>query len=508
MTMSRRLAGLLAAVFCTLLASASLAVGQAQAGNCYAGGPQAPAFLLATDQACWTTTTLRGNLQVYDSDSYISALSGTTSGSSSAKGVEGTSNSTAPSGETAGVYGLSMSQNDKGPGVFGIHFASTGTSAGVYGITNSPSGSGVYGEQPSTGPGLFTAGVSGVSRSVTNLGPGVWGLHSSSIGTVPAVQGETNSTTNGAIGTKGIIVSTNPGAGSAAVYGENRGAGGYGVGVWGSQNGSGYGVYGTAPDGIGVVGIHQNASGTSPGVSGDSSSTAQYAVGVQGRITSASAGPGSAAVRGVNNGAGATGIGVWGSHAGSGYGVYGTSANGYGVVGESSKWAGYFFGNVTVTGTLFKGAGAFKIDHPLDPAHKYLQHSFVESPEMKNVYDGIATTNARGFAVVRLPHYFQALNERFRYQLTSLSGLQQVAVATEIANNRFTIQSEKPHSRVSWQVTGVRHDAYAKAHPIRVIEEKTAAEQGKYLYPQGFGKPASDTVQRAPAAKPVHRKGA
>ena len=78
---------------------------------------------------------------------------------------------------------------------------------------------------------------------------------------------------------------------------------------------------------------------------------------------------------------------------------------------------------------------------------------------MKNVYDGVVRTNARGFGTVTLPRYFQALNRSFRYQLTSLSGLQNVAVAKELANNRFVVQSAKPHARVSWQVTGIRKDA-------------------------------------------------
>ena len=94
---------------------------------------------------------------------------------------------------------------------------------------------------------------------------------------------------------------------------------------------------------------------------------------------------------------------MWGSHAGSGWGVYGSSPAGKGVVGESTTGlAGYFVGDMQVTGTLTKGAGAFLIA-PLDPAHSYLQHSFVESPDMKNIYDGVVQTNGNGFAVVRLP---------------------------------------------------------------------------------------------------------
>ena len=63
-----------------------------------------------------------------------------------------------------------------------------------------------------------------------------------------------------------------------------------------------------------------------------------------------------------------------------------------------SSYAGYFSGNVKVTGnldvdgTLSKAAGAFRINHPLSPATRYLQHSFVESPDMKNIYDGVVRT--------------------------------------------------------------------------------------------------------------------
>jgi hypothetical protein len=57
-------------------------------------------------------------------------------------------------------------------------------------------------------------------------------------------------------------------------------------------------------------------------------------------------------------------------------------------------------GNTDILGTLTKPAGSFKIDHPLDPANKYLYHSFVESPDMKNMYDGNVTTDEAGLATV------------------------------------------------------------------------------------------------------------
>jgi len=84
------------------------------------------------------------------------------------------------------------------------------------------------------------------------------------------------------------------------------------------------------------------------------------------------------------------------------YGYLGSNA--YGVRGyNSGGTAVYFTGNVNITGTLTKGGGSFRIDHPLDPANKYLQHSFVESPDMKNVYDGVVVLDANGRATVDLP---------------------------------------------------------------------------------------------------------
>ncbi len=53
-------------------------------------------------------------------------------------------------------------------------------------------------------------------------------------------------------------------------------------------------------------------------------------------------------------------------------------------------------GDVNVTGNLSKGGGSFKIDHPLDPANKYLYHSFVESPDMMNIYNGNVPPMAGG----------------------------------------------------------------------------------------------------------------
>ena len=162
--------------------------------------------------------------------------------------------------------------------------------------------------------------------------------------------------------------------------------------------------------------------------------------------------------------------------------MYGTANSGSGL-----NWAGKFVGDVDITGTLSKAAGSFKIDHPLDPEHKYLQHSFVESPDMMNVYNGNVTTDASGHAVVELPEYFDALNKDFRYQLTVIGTFAQAIIEQEIKGNEFVIATDQPNVKVSWQVTGVRQDPYAEAHRIEVEVDKPAHEQGKYQHPELYG---------------------
>jgi len=141
-------------------------------------------------------------------------------------------------------------------------------------------------------------------------------------------------------------------------------------------------------------------------------------------------------------------------------------------------------GNLSVAGSINAGTKNFKIDHPLDPANKYLYHASVESSEMMNIYTGNVTTNASGDATVELPDWFEALNADFRYQLTVIGQFAQAIVASEIANRHFAIKTDKPNVKVSWQVTGVRHDAWAAAHSLQVEVEKTGQERGHYLHPE------------------------
>lgn len=187
------------------------------------------------------------------------------------------------------------------------------------------------------------------------------------------------------------------------------------------------------------------------------------------------------------------GYGVVGRSYGTGKGVYGDL-----VSGSAGGYAGYFNGPTHVNGALSKLSGSFKIDHPQDPANKFLVHSFVESPDMKNVYDGIVTLGSNGTATVVLPSYFESLNSDFRYQLTPIGSAANLFIKSEVLNGMFEIAGGAPGQRVSWQVTGIRKDAWAKAHPIVPEQLKAAGERGKYLTPE-FISGAAEPIVAQPA---------
>ena len=299
-------------------------------------------------------------------------------------------------------------------------------------------------------------------------------------------------------------------AGGYGVYGLD--SNGTSIGVFGQSSG-GYGVWGASSGGDGV---HGESTGAGSGVNGRNVTT--YGTGVTGTggyygVSGVSLGSFNTPGAGVS-GEGAN-IGVYGSSA-SGYGVYGSGGY-YGVYGtsnttiaigavststgealyaenQSGGYAAVFSGDVLVAGNLSKNGGSFQIDHPTDPANKFLFHSFVESPDMMNIYNGNVTTDDHGDAVVTMPDWFEALNRDFRYQLTVMGQFAQAIVAEKMSGNRFSIKTDKPNVEVSWQVTGVRHDAWANAHRIPVEREKPEAQRGLYLNPELFGAPAGKSI--------------
>ena len=333
---------------------------------------------------------------------------------------------------------------------------STSSSSAAFGITNTANGPALSGFSQ-TGFGVYGSrgGASGLTPSGS---AGVWGDSSNGPG----------------------IVGTS--SGMYGVSGECSGSSGRGIrGYASSSSGATYGVFGesNSTSGVGVYGSASATNGYTSGVEGLSSSLS--GVGVKGRDS----------LTGNFGYLGTPQQGVYGENATSGakgslgsadYGVYGNDFGG--------SHAGYFNGPVHVNGTLTKAGGSFLIDHPLDPENRTLSHSFVESPDMMNVYNGNVRTDADGYATVTLPEWFEALNRDFRYQLTVIGQFAQAIVAEKVKDNRFVIRTNLGNVEVSWQVTGIRQDAWANAHRIPVEQDKPDNERGTYLNPEAFGKPA------------------
>jgi hypothetical protein len=422
------------------------------------------------------------------------------------KGVWGYNGSSANS--AIGVLG----RTSAGYGVRGEATSSTGTNYGVYGSSNSTNGYGVYGTAASTGTGVrgqSTNGYGVYGYSATDWSvAGVSPFGSGQAGVVGAIINQTNGynlepaiQVNGTGHTTGIDVNLQNGvsrlaeftltdgdfvqsaflveADTAGPVAEFKGTNTSNADhmLIARNGGTGYTIYSE----------HTRASHDAPAVYGKHAVTDNYGVGVmgiggyrgvEGRVTSTGSGTYTGVYAAVSGGTG-TNRAIYASASGSG-----------------TNYAGYFSGNVNVTGTLSKGGGSFKIDHPLDPANKYLYHSFVESPDMMNVYNGNIVLDSAGEAVVVLPEWFETLNRDFRYQLTCIGGFAPVYIAEEISGNQFKIGGGKSGLKVSWQVTGIRHDAFAEANRIPVEVDKPADEQGTYLHPEALGLPAELQVDR------------
>jgi hypothetical protein len=225
-----------------------------------------------------------------------------------------------------------------------------------------------------------------------------------------------------------------------------------------------------------------------------------------------------AAVYGRSTGTGVAGDGdvigvigynpINGAEGGLGASFPGVDAGIYSFAGFATFAAQFFgdvdvVGNLNVTGNVSKGGGSFKIDHPLDPENKFLYHSFVESPDMMNIYNGVVELDDNGEATVTMPEWFEALNRDFRYQLTCIGGHAPVFIAGEVEGNTFRIGGGTPGLKVSWQVTGVRHDPYANANRIPVEEMKSEKERGTYLYPSVYSDAKAPSASRTTNRTPV-----
>ena len=335
----------------------------------------------------------------------------------------------------------------------------TGSSSdAIISSINISNGKGIYGESNSSD------GVKGESYG----GNGVYGL--STYGTGVRASGSVGVAAYGTNG-RGVDAVTYR-EDSYAVHGKNNVSGHSGL-----IGGESYGVSGHHNSGTyGILGMHNS------GVFGQNGET----------LHRGSLGNSDSGVFGFHNGTGNQ------AHLGH------SNAAVYAFAFSGNK-AGYFNNDVYIGGELSKSGGVFKIDHPLDPENKYLHHSFVESPDSMNIYDGRVGLDNNGEAWVELPDWFQALNKDFCYQLTCIGNYAPVYIAEEISDNRFKIAGGKLGMKVSWQVTGVRRDPYALAHPINVEEEKPPEERGYYLHPEVYGQPEEKGIEWARNPEPMQK---
>ena len=362
---------------------------------------------------------------------------------------------------------------------------------GVSGQMNVDDGAGNSAHAGGSGVGLngrgTYIGLDGTGTSIGVRGSGDTGVEAKGVGVGVSATSQTSVGIQGTGPLGGVTgQSSADGPGVLGLGGTGIGVEGYSnlsTGVMGTaQSQQGAGVFGQNLDptvGTGVTGVSQAARGL--GVHGQV--VGQNAIGVLGQSPFIGVLGQSATVTAVQ-GETQSGNAVLGISTAAGNAIFGLA--------QGSGFAGLFQGRVSVNGnlhvngTLSKSAGSFKIDQPLDPANRYLSHSFVESPDMKNIYDGVAVLDEHGRAVVVLPEYFEALNSDFRYQLTTIGGYAPVFVESEIASNRFAIGGGSPGMKVSWQVTGTRQDAYARLRRIPVEEDKPADQRGQYLNPDAF----------------------
>ena len=446
---------------------------------------------ISTDGGVGTSHTGRGLVGHSDSQAGVVGDSGTFHG---VFGIcHGSSDSTVVS-DSAGVFGTNTSAS----GGFGVQGVVTQNGTGVIGTSSN--GTGVFGTS-TLGEGVHgetrgaVAGVAGFNHNPeSRSAPGVFGHSDNANG----VHGET--TGNNASGVAGVSLKFPPGTepppGTPLAQG---------IGVFGHSD-LGEGVHGETTANVpGVAGFNlvapprpQLPPGEVPifaGVLGHS----EVGEGVHGETN----GNVTAAVVGICLQDSITCDGVLG---------IAKPRDGNAIHGIGGNFAGLFEGDVTIQGlvtpsgdvigvgdlnvagditggTIHSSAKFFLIDHPCEPTDKYLQHSSVESFEMMNLYSGNVTTDHDGDATIILPDYFEALNTDFRYHLTVIGQFAQAIVATEIADDRFAIKTDKPHVKVSWQVAGIRQDAFAKAYPLVVEREKPAAEKGCFLHPHVHGQP-------------------
>jgi hypothetical protein len=317
-------------------------------------------------------------------------------------------------------------------------------------------------------------------------------------------------------GTRGVLDGTDTSSGNHGFVGGDRGAYGENAnGNWGSIGSPVFGTFGEhgSNANYGALGdANSGVYGYNPG-SGNNGYLAGSGYGAYGQAGTGAWGAlgGNVGATGAN--AGGDRYGYWGSDSYGGYAEdVGTGNNVrlgtqfYGIRGESDDddgvrgvsygtgYAGYFFGDVYVSGDFGKASGSFIIDHPLDPENKLLRHNFVESPENLLIYRGRAELDQGGEAVVELPDYFEALarEDDASIHLTPVGKPFLTGADWNPGFRSFTVYGQ-PDRSVFWEVLADRDDPVIRQRTRPVEEEKgpdnKLCDRGQLIHPAAYGYP-------------------
>ncbi|HYE61143.1 MAG TPA: hypothetical protein VD997_04035 [Phycisphaerales bacterium] len=435
-------------------------------------------------------------------------------------------------GNTAGpvIRAENASLNSAGAGVLGVQTAATGTAPAVQGIASSVGGRGVLGLATNT----TGANYGGRFESASTSGHGVYGAATATTGL--ATGGEFTTASSDGYGVHATATGT--GGFNYGVWAQAAGMQGTGVYAHATHaSGTNYGIVGrTSSSGLGTAIKAQadaatgftyglwavNASSTGRGVYAEATATSGFSFGVYGEAVS----PDGTGVYGRNTSTGA------GSSYGGRFEAAGT--NGAGVLGMATATSGTIYGvrgvsNSAGFGVFASGASgasgvkSFRIDHPSDPANKYLLHYSVESPEVLNTYSGKVELDGHGGATITMPAYFASMNRDPRYTLTPLgAAMPMLHVSQEIDETllasgtkldpgsavpvcTFRIAGGVPGARVSWRVEAVRSDRWVQRHGAPVEADKQGAERGTYQHPEFYGEAADKGLGYVPPAETRRR---
>ena len=418
--------------------------------------------------------------------------------------------------------GYFQTASDSGRGLLGVAASPTGTTYGVYGTSASPDGYGVYSDGKMHATGVISGNGSGLTNVDAAKFGGKFASGYYSVGNAISVAGDfytAVTAVSNVVAGRGIYARADDNTTAThGVWAEVSSPTGRGVlGYAYSSTGINRGVYGRSDsnEGTGVWGLANAATGNTRGVYAEAISPSGVAV--HGN---------SAATTGLSRAFFGTSASpdAWVAEfratasAGFPYALLASnySSDGYALFAQATALTGTpiaIYGRVDVSNgvglqtngrLVASGTKSFQIDHPHDPTNKYLTHYCTESPSPQNSYSGNVVTDARGYAWVVLPDYFEDINTNFKYQLTVVddgdsAGFVMAKVSRAIRGNQFQVRTNEPRATVSWRIEADRNDRYVQANPQRDVSEKGPRERGTYVQPELYGRPKSEGESYLPS---------